>query len=149
MDLIRYFYEHPLKIKNESTSPTSLQAPCFSIIQSELSASCAKSLEGADASSKVETNPENSPRITKRTDISLIDKLNAIMESTKKKAKAMRNEVKYKRRRKTKEQLKVLNEEVEKREHISNKRIEEISKETGLTKLQVYKWYWDLKHKQE
>eukprot|EP00826_Nyctotherus_ovalis_P048988 TRINITY_DN5847_c0_g1_i1.p1 TRINITY_DN5847_c0_g1~~TRINITY_DN5847_c0_g1_i1.p1 ORF type:complete len:185 (+),score=31.77 TRINITY_DN5847_c0_g1_i1:140-694(+) len=151
MDIIKYFYEHPLKISADKdqfaatrASPSSPQTPCFSFVQSNLAAGPGSS---GDVSPKLETNPELSPKFSKFPGTTLIDKLDAIMESTKKKVKVMRSEAKCKRRRKTKEQLGVLNVELQKNTHISNKRIHEISNETGLSKLQVYKWYWDLRHK--
>ena len=78
--------------------------------------------------------------------MSLEDKLTTIVRSIKKKNKKVKQESKCKRGRKSKKQLEVLNRELEKGESLTNEKINEISKETGLSAMQVYKWFWDYKN---
>ena len=49
------------------------------------------------------------------------------------------------RKRKSKDQLKVLISELDKEKTISRSRMDELAKETGLKPLQIYKWFWDHK----
>lgn len=155
MNIIQYFYEHPLKTfesrncsahSNDTAKP--LQTPCFKLFRPTFAVS--ESLKDAsetcpklDASSDASLKPSQQ----KSSELSLINKLDAIMESTKRRAKKMSSGVKHRRKRKTKEQLKVLGEEVAGNTKLTSKRLHDISQQTGLSKLQVYKWYWDLKNK--
>eukprot|EP00826_Nyctotherus_ovalis_P063634 TRINITY_DN9334_c0_g2_i1.p1 TRINITY_DN9334_c0_g2~~TRINITY_DN9334_c0_g2_i1.p1 ORF type:complete len:161 (-),score=40.10 TRINITY_DN9334_c0_g2_i1:214-696(-) len=155
MNIIQYLYEHPLKtLENKnclaysSDAAKSSQTSCFKLFHpiftanenlKDASETCPKLEASFDISLKSSQQKSSEP--------SLIDKLDAIMESTKRKARKMGPGVKHKRKRKTQEQLKMLSDELAKNPKIGNKRLRDISEETGLSKLQVYKWYWDLKNK--
>ena len=51
------------------------------------------------------------------------------------------------KRRKSKNQVKMLEAELEANPHWTNEDMEKIAKRTGLSKSQVYKWNWDQKKK--
>lgn len=51
------------------------------------------------------------------------------------------------KRRKSKNQVKMLEAELEANPHWTNEDMEKIAKKTGLSKSQVYKWNWDQKKK--
>jgi len=71
--------------------------------------------------------------------------LDFIMETTKKHQKPRE---KYQRRnRKTPQQLKILIDELGNEQNANKSQMKEVAKKTGLTELQVYKWYWDRKAK--
>jgi hypothetical protein len=71
--------------------------------------------------------------------------LDFIMETTKKYQKP--REKYQKRNRKTSKQLKILIDELGNEQNASKSQIKEVATKTGLTELQVYKWYWDRKAK--
>lgn len=64
-----------------------------------------------------------------------------------KKPKRLTKNPSKKRQRKTKEQMKLLEQYLEKYDDWSNELVEEISQETGLKSKQVSKWFWDQKTK--
>ena len=81
---------------------------------------------------------------------SLDAQLDFIMETTKKPPKALPNEKKNKRSRKTPEQLLILGEalkELENGHSMGKKQVAEMAVKTGLTEMKVYKWFWDRGYK--
>ena len=78
--------------------------------------------------------------------MSLEDKLTTIVGSIKRKNKKVKQKSKCKRGRRSKKQLEVLNRELVNGGNLTNEKISEISKETGLSATQVYKWFWDYKN---
>lgn len=77
----------------------------------------------------------------------LDDQLDFIMESSKKHAKLASSEAKHKRSRKTPAQLDVLCQELGNCQTVDKDKMKYIADKTGLTEIQVYKWYWDRKPK--
>lgn len=75
--------------------------------------------------------------------------LEFIMQSTKKKTKAEDKTKKNKRNRKTKEQLEILDRDITNKSGVTKEKIKQVAKLTGLKELQVYKWYWDHKAKND
>ncbi len=75
--------------------------------------------------------------------------LDFIMETSKKHAKVHVAEKKHKRNRKTPEQLDILAGEMEtvQKMNFDKEKIREIAGKTGLSEIQVYKWYWDRRTK--
>ena len=151
MDLIQYFYSHPLTINKIDSSDIDLISLNGSIKSS--SGLSAQSSPVSTVAPTVDLKSENieveSPISSKRTtpELSLNEKIDAIMESTKRKNKQIKHEMKYKRNRKSKEQVIILHEELSKGLEMTNEKLNEISMKTGLSKVQVYKWYWDYKNK--
>ena len=77
---------------------------------------------------------------------SLDSQLDFIMETTKKHKKA--HDKGHRRNRKTPAQLKTLLEELgDATQNPDKSKIKSAAEKTGLTELQVYKWYWDRKSK--
>lgn len=68
-------------------------------------------------------------------------------DPTIKRKRAVTQEVKGKRVRKTKSQIEALTQEYERNSNWDNEEIEAIAAKLGLKKKQVYKWYWDFKAK--
>eukprot|EP00826_Nyctotherus_ovalis_P015871 TRINITY_DN1454_c0_g1_i6.p2 TRINITY_DN1454_c0_g1~~TRINITY_DN1454_c0_g1_i6.p2 ORF type:complete len:219 (-),score=74.49 TRINITY_DN1454_c0_g1_i6:209-775(-) len=71
--------------------------------------------------------------------------LDFIMETTKKQQKP--REKSHRRNRKTRDQLKILIDDLGDVEHAERGLIKQVAAKTGLTELQVYKWYWDRRSK--
>jgi hypothetical protein len=84
--------------------------------------------------------------VKKKRELSLDEKLEIIIESTKYKTKQIKQEKKCKISRKTKDQLAVLRNELLGGKAITKERINELAGETGLTTIQIYKWFWDCKN---
>ena len=84
--------------------------------------------------------------IKEKRELSLNEKLEVIIESTKYKTKQMKQEKKCKRNRKTKDQLAALRNELLTGKEVTKERINELAKETGLTTIQIYKWFWDCRN---
>jgi len=75
----------------------------------------------------------------------LDEQLDFIMETTKKHQKP--REKSHRRNRKTPEQLKILIDDLGDVQNAEKAQIRAVAEKTGLTDLQVYKWYWDRKSK--
>jgi hypothetical protein len=75
----------------------------------------------------------------------LDEQLDFIMETTKKHQKP--REKSHRRNRKTPEQLKILIDDLGDVQNADKAQIRAVAEKTGLTDLQVYKWYWDRKSK--
>lgn len=67
--------------------------------------------------------------------------------SLEKKLKKAKEDPNQNKRRKSKAQVKMLENELEANPHWTNEDMVKIAKKTGLTKSQVYKWNWDQKKK--
>eukprot|EP00826_Nyctotherus_ovalis_P025118 TRINITY_DN1941_c0_g1_i1.p1 TRINITY_DN1941_c0_g1~~TRINITY_DN1941_c0_g1_i1.p1 ORF type:complete len:178 (-),score=57.91 TRINITY_DN1941_c0_g1_i1:178-711(-) len=132
----------------ESNSPESPSSPKFEIDPEpyELMDDCVNYETQSVASTQV-TDSTSAPEVVleKRANMTLKDQLEFIMCSGKRAQKDFLKTKKYKRSRKTKEQLEILTKELENvREHGLDKlRVDELAEQTGLTEVQVYKWIWD------
>ena len=152
MDLIQYFHSHPLKITKVDSSETDSITLNGSI---NCSSPSAKYTLDSPVTSKVDKKSENSDtecQVAKKRscpELTLTEKIDAIMESTKRKNKQIKHEMKYKRNRKTKDQIKMLSSELMEGIDFSTEKLMDISARTGLSKVQVYKWYWDYKNKKD
>jgi len=99
------------------------------------------------AAGSVSSNPSGSVG-------SIDEKLDFILDSVKKQKKpAVKKpptDKKHKltRKRKTNAQLEILQKELEDDDVMDKSRMKELAEKTGLKESQVYKWYWDNKHKQ-
>ena len=78
---------------------------------------------------------------------SLEDQLDFIMESSKKHTKTQAAEKKHRRNRKTPAQLDILTTELGSLQTVDKDKIREVASQTGLSEIQVYKWFWDRKAK--
>ena len=152
MNLIQYFKAHPLKICKSKIDYTPTNDVAISPQESSFSFihqvnPLENSVNSIDVFQKLNTQSDESSKSCslEPPQMTLIDKLNAIMKSTKIKEKTSIRETKRTRKRKTLEQLNILEEF--KDEVITKKQLREISEITGLSRLQIYKWYWDLKNK--
>jgi len=82
------------------------------------------------------------------------EQIDFILKSVKKQkktaSKKMIQEKKKKltRKRKTIDQLELLQKEISEAETVSRAKLKELAERTGLSINQVYKWYWDFKRKQ-
>jgi hypothetical protein len=99
-----------------------------------------KEVEGVEGNAKVVQE-------VKKTEVNLDDKLNNIIESTKRVLKKAKKHIKYTRNRKTSSQIEILEKELIENGEVSKERMNEIAIETGLRKTQVYKWFWNNKKK--
>lgn len=87
------------------------------------------------------------PKVEQKEKEDLDDKLNNIIESTKRVFKKAKKDIKFTRNRKTSSQIAVLEKELVGSGEISKERVSQIAAETGLRKSQVYKWFWDNRKK--
>ena len=151
MYIIQYFYSHPLNVQKSESSDTEASA-----LNESIKHSCSSPLQikppcpsDNNISESFEKSDGEHPILMKRNcpELSLDEKIDAIIESTKRKCKKVKYELKYKRNRKSKDQIKILTDEFMKGSTIANERLNELANETGLSKIQVYKWYWDYKTK--
>jgi len=95
---------------------------------------------------------ESKSAIEDEDSLSLDAQLNFIMECTKKPPKTVSSVRKYKRSRKTPEQLAVLRnmlKTLDKGKSIGKNLVTEIAAKTGLPEMKVYKWFWDHGFKQQ
>ena len=83
--------------------------------------------------------------------MALEDQLDFIMGSGKKSQKNSLKQTKHKRSKKTKEQLEILIKEWEniRGQDLDALNVEDLAEKTGLTRVQVYKWFWDHKQKED
>eukprot|EP00826_Nyctotherus_ovalis_P020377 TRINITY_DN16396_c0_g1_i1.p1 TRINITY_DN16396_c0_g1~~TRINITY_DN16396_c0_g1_i1.p1 ORF type:complete len:209 (+),score=58.97 TRINITY_DN16396_c0_g1_i1:175-801(+) len=82
------------------------------------------------------------------------EQISFILESVKKQKKPVPKKVpqekkrKLTRKRKTTDQLELLQKEITEADTVNRAKIKELAERTGLNVNQVYKWYWDFKRKQ-
>ena len=82
------------------------------------------------------------------------EQINFILESVKKQKKPAPKKIpvdkkkKFTRKRKTIDQLGLLQKEISEADIVNRSKIKELAERTGLSVNQVYKWYWDFKRKQ-
>lgn len=82
------------------------------------------------------------------------EQIEFILESVKKQKKPVSKKMptdkkkKLTRKRKTNDQLELLQKEISEAEVMNRMKIRELAERTGLKVCQVYKWYWDYKRKQ-
>ena len=97
---------------------------------------------------------ENTNANMKEEKLETIDEqIDFILETVKKQRKAipyqqLMDRKRSTRKRKTYEQLEILQKEIEKNEMMNKIRMKQLADKTGLKIGQVYKWYWDYKRKQ-
>ena len=120
--------ENRMEINYENLAPT------------ETSGSTANTLPPMDPIPK--TCPEEIDRCK-----TLDEQLEFIMGRCKRPPKSSLIEKKCKRNRKTQEQIDLLNKEFDVDPTFGKARIHELAEKTGLTEMQVYKWFWDRKEK--
>eukprot|EP00826_Nyctotherus_ovalis_P040175 TRINITY_DN3926_c0_g1_i11.p1 TRINITY_DN3926_c0_g1~~TRINITY_DN3926_c0_g1_i11.p1 ORF type:complete len:257 (+),score=27.03 TRINITY_DN3926_c0_g1_i11:35-805(+) len=75
------------------------------------------------------------------------DMVDNILRNTKRMLKKSKIEGKNMRKRKTSSQIAILKKELLGSERVPREKIIELANETGLSKDQVYKWYWDKRQK--
>eukprot|EP00826_Nyctotherus_ovalis_P032088 TRINITY_DN2590_c0_g2_i3.p2 TRINITY_DN2590_c0_g2~~TRINITY_DN2590_c0_g2_i3.p2 ORF type:complete len:120 (-),score=29.73 TRINITY_DN2590_c0_g2_i3:114-473(-) len=95
----------------------------------------------------IELEVQQAERKEEKEKEDLDDKLNNIIESTKRVFKKAKKDIKYTRNRKTCSQIAILEKELVGSGEISKERMNQIAAETGLRKSQVYKWFWDNRRK--
>lgn len=105
-----------------------------------------ESCETGSEVSTVASGPYVTPIAIPMESIHTLDEqLDFIMETTKKHQKP--REKSHRRNRKTPDQLKILIDDLGDVQNADKLQIKEVAEKTGLTELQVYKWYWDRKSK--
>eukprot|EP00826_Nyctotherus_ovalis_P036852 TRINITY_DN3307_c0_g1_i1.p1 TRINITY_DN3307_c0_g1~~TRINITY_DN3307_c0_g1_i1.p1 ORF type:complete len:182 (-),score=48.23 TRINITY_DN3307_c0_g1_i1:49-594(-) len=140
-------YSNGLKLPDSPSSPSfeieqeevcELMEDCFDCevqsVASKVTVSTAGSTEGVKTERKETLN----------------DRLDFIMTSGKRCQKDFLKQKKYKRNRKTKEQLEILAKELEnmRAQGPDAVDVDETASRTGLSETQVYKWIWDHKLKE-
>jgi len=73
----------------------------------------------------------------------LENQLEFIMGRCKRTSKDNQKNKKTKRNRKTQQQLDILSEEFKKDRDFGKARVRMLGEKTGLSEMQVYKWFWD------
>ena len=147
METIEYFYTHPLI----PIPPTTQQSPNDDEIRSTQPSNL--TVSNFNTPKYDHEHDKNVTRYQiclkrKNSESTLDEKIEAIIKSTRKKAKNVKKTTPVcKRKRKSKDQLRILNEKLCTNDLVPNEKLNEIANEIGLTKIQVYKWYWDNKIK--
>ena len=134
MEFLKYFYAHPLKpldSLNPGSDCNQLTNPCLPLSQklpSPTKEDCVKA--DSNPGLKPESTDSDSLLSLKRekVELSIDNKVDAIIESTRKKHKELKPAKKPLRNRKTTDQLKTLNEEFKNMKEVSNTVMCEIGK---------------------
>ena len=142
------FYRHT----PSSGSPKSPSSPNFDIdptpqyeVMDDYFDSEIKSVVSSEITESTDAGANNEIEVKETKDMTIKAQLDFIMYSGKKGKKNFLKEQKYKRSKKTKEQLDILEYELNdiKNQNIDEEKMDELITKTGLSEKQIYKWLWD------
>lgn len=146
MNLIQCFYENSLsKHNNHATDPFNAAIERRLIFQG-IPIESIKPVITIFPDEENDLKKGEGEAVAESNELNLDQKLDVIIGTTKERSKGVKSSKRSKRNRKTKGQIEVLKKEMLTGAIITKELINELALKTGLTAMQVYKWYWDYKN---